>query len=138
MRNKQISEKSEFNKKAGHPLQSWEWGEFREKAGNEVVRFPFGQVTLHKIPGTKYKVGAFIKGPMPTQEMIDEIKGFAKEKNLIFIKLEPNYVVKKGGIKCADEEKVISILKKSGAASGKPLFTPTTFWIDLTPSEEKL
>src|SRR3989344_7274579 len=138
MRNKQISEKSEFNKKAGHPLQSWEWGEFREKAGNEVVRFSFGQVTLHKIPGTKYKVGAFIKGSMPTQEMIDELKDFAKRENLIFIKLEPNYVIKKGDITCADEEKVVSMLKKSGAVPGKTLFTPTTFWIDLRPSEEEL
>jgi len=138
MKIRQAIEKETFNKTSAHPLQSWEWGEFRENAGNEVVRFPFGQVTLHKIPGTKYKVGAFIKGPMPTQEMLDELKGFAKEKNLIFIKLEPNYVVKKGGIKCAYEEKVISILKKSGAVPGKTLFTPTTFWIDLTPSEEKL
>ncbi len=131
-------DKEEFNKVSTHPLQSWEWGEFRGKSGNEVVRFPFGQITLHKIPGTKYKVGAFIKGPMPTQKMIEELKGFAKEKNLIFIKLEPNYVVKKGGIKCADEEKVISMLKKSGATPGKTLFTPTTFWIDLKPSEEEL
>jgi len=44
-------EKEAFNKAAGHPLQSWEWGEFRKEAGNEVVRFSFGQVTLHKIPG---------------------------------------------------------------------------------------
>src|SRR3989344_1837371 len=114
---KKVTEKDKvsFNEASIHPLQSWEWGEFREKAGNEVVRFSFGQVTLHKIQGTKYKIGAFIKGPMPTQEMVDELKGFAKRENLIFIKLEPNYVVKKGGIACADKAKVISILKKAGA-----------------------
>jgi lipid II:glycine glycyltransferase (peptidoglycan interpeptide bridge formation enzyme) len=30
------------------------------------------------------------------------------------------------------------LLKKSGAVPGKTLFTPTTFWIDLTKSEEDL
>ena len=31
-----------------------------------------------------------------------------------------------------------SMLKKNGAVPGRRLFTPTTFWIDLTPSEEEL
>jgi lipid II:glycine glycyltransferase (peptidoglycan interpeptide bridge formation enzyme) len=130
-------DKVSFNEVSTHPLQSWEWGEFREKAGNEIVRFSFGQVTLHKIQGTKYKIGAFIKGPMPTQEMVDELKDFAKKENLIFIKLEPNYVIKKENISCADEKKVITMLKKADATPGKTLFTPTTFWVDLTPSEEQ-
>lgn len=137
-----------FNKVASHPLQTWEWGEFRKAAGNEVVRFPFGQITLHKIftlpklgeggPFTPYKVGAFIKGPMPTQAMLTELKALGKKHNAIFIKLEPNYVVKKGGIRCADKEKIVAMLKKAGATPGKTLFTPTTFWIDLTKSEEEL
>ena len=131
-------EKEAFNKAAGHPLQSWEWGEFRKEAGNEVVRFSFGQLTLHKIPFTKYKVGAFIKGPMPSKEMIEELLRFACEHNLIFIKLEPNYVIKKGGIACADEKKVVDLLRKNGARPGKTLFTPTTFWIDLTKPEDEL
>lgn len=131
-------EKEAFNKIAEHPLQSWEWGEFRKEAGNEVIKFPFGQITLHNIPKTKYKVGAFIKGPMPEEEMIEELLKFAHEHNLIFIKLEPNYVIKKGGIACADEKKVVDLLKRNGATPGKTLFTPTTFWIDLTKSEDEL
>lgn len=91
--NKKALEKEEFNKTAGHPLQTWEWGEFRANAGNEVVRFDFGQITVHKIPKTKYKVGAFIKGPKPTQKMLNELKKYAKENNLIFIKMEPNIPV---------------------------------------------
>lgn len=128
---KPVSEKqkSAFNKAAGHPLQSWEWGEFRKKTSNEVVRFPFGQVTLHKIPFTEYKVGAFIKGPKPTGKMLRELKNLAKEKNLISIKLEPN--VKRN-------EKLIRLLKDSGAIPGRTLFPPTTFWIDLTKDEEEL
>src|SRR3972149_9826708 len=133
-----VTEKDEFNRVAVHPLQSWEWGKFRKATGNEVVRFPFGQVTLHKIPFTNFKVGAFIKGPMPTYEMIKELLRFAREHNLIFIKLEPNYVIKKGGITCADEKRVVNLLRKNGATPGKTLFTPTSFWIDLTKTEDEL
>ncbi len=122
-------DKELFNKTASHPLQSWEWGEFREKTGNEIIRFPNYQLTLHKIPLTKYKIGALIKGPKPTPKMLDELKKLAKEKNLIFIKLEPNVL---------KNEESIKLLKKSGAVPGRTLFTPTTFWIDLTPSEEDL
>src|SRR3990167_8497260 len=122
-------DKDKFNQVAPHPLQSWEWGEFREKWGNQVIRLPFGQLTLHRIPFTPYKIGMFIKGPSPTQKMLDELKDLAKKENLIFIKLEPNVV---------KDEKIINLLEKSGAVRGKTLFTPSTFWIDLTRSEEEL
>ncbi|MBI2066113.1 peptidoglycan bridge formation glycyltransferase FemA/FemB family protein [Candidatus Woesebacteria bacterium] len=121
--------KETFNKTASHPLQSWEWGEFRKRAGNELVRFPFGQITLHKIPFTPFKVAAFEKGPAPTSRMLEELKKLAREENLVFIKLEPNVL---------KNERLIGLLKKNGATRGKRLFTPTTFWIDLTASEEEL
>lgn len=121
--------KETFNKTASHPLQSWEWGEFRKRAGNELVRFPFGQITLHKIPFTPFKVAAFEKGPAPTSKMLEELKKLAREENLVFIKLEPNVL---------KNERLIGLLKKNGATRGKRLFTPTTFWVDLTPSEEEL
>lgn len=129
-----------FNKAAGHPLQSWEWGEFRKKTGNEIIRFSFGQLTLHKIPKTKYKIGAFIKGPKPTTEIIEKLKKFAKKENLIFIKFEPNIPISIDGrsIALKDTKRVFKLLQKSGAVSGRTLFTPTTFWIDLTKSEDEL
>ncbi|MEK7112929.1 MAG: peptidoglycan bridge formation glycyltransferase FemA/FemB family protein [Patescibacteria group bacterium] len=128
--------KETFNKIASHPLQSWEWGEFRKRAGNELVRFPFGQITLHKIPFTPFKVAAFEKGPAPTSKMLEELKRLARKENLVFIKLEPNSA--KASLGTAKFEQVINLLKKNGAVPGRRLFTPTTFWIDLTPSEEEL
>ena len=112
-----------------HPLQTTEWGEFRKEWGNEILTTEFGIVTLHKIPFTKFKIGIFEKGPKPTREMINQLKELGKEKSIVFIKLEPN--VEK-------DDSIIELLSKSGLIRGKTLFTPTTFWIDLTKSEEEL
>jgi len=118
-----------LNKQASHPLQSWEWGKFREKWGNEVIRTDYGQLTLHPIPFIPYKIGMFIKGPAPTKKILTDLKKIGKREKLLFVKLEPNILKSK---------KPIELLKQNGAVVGKTLFTPTTFWIDLTPSEEDL
>ena len=64
-------------------MQTWEWGEFREKAGNKVVRLGVFdgykltdavQVIFSKIPHTNYKIGTVIKGQKPTVEIIKELK----------------------------------------------------------------
>lgn len=147
IREVKVKEKERFNEVSTHPLQSWEWGEFRKEWGNEVVRLGVYendeltqalQLTLHKIPGINKKIGMLIKGPMPTKDLLDGLRRFAKENELIFIKLEPNYVVKKDGISCADEDKVLSQIKNVGGKPGKTLFTPTTFWIDLTQDKEEM
>ncbi|HJX59376.1 MAG TPA: peptidoglycan bridge formation glycyltransferase FemA/FemB family protein [Patescibacteria group bacterium] len=133
------SEKEAFNKASSHPLQSWEWGEFRKQSGNEVVRFArFNkggvlleaiQLTLHKIPLTNFKIGMFIKGQEPNSETLEFLKDFARKNKLIFIKMEPNV---------RSNKKLTDILSSSGAVPGKTLFTPTTFWINLKRSEEEL
>lgn len=123
--------KDGFNKMANHPLQTWEWGEFRALWGNEVLRTSFGQLTLHKVPYTPYKIGAFIKGPAPISEMLAELKKIGREQNLLFIKMEPNMPE-------GNKNEAKNLLKKNGAVPGKTLFTPTTFWVDLTLSEEEL
>jgi lipid II:glycine glycyltransferase (peptidoglycan interpeptide bridge formation enzyme) len=118
-----------LDKIATHPLQTSAWAEFRTKWGNEVTETKYGILTLHKLPFTSYKIGMFIKGFTPTKEMLEDLKKIGKEKNLVFIKLEPN-VQKK--------EKLVKLMKNSGATLGKTLFTPSTFWIDLKPTEEEL
>ncbi len=112
-----------------HPLQTQQWAQFRKEWGNEVALTPFGYLTLHPLPNTNFKIAMFIKGPAPSIEMLNYLKTFARDNNIIFIKLEPN--VQKNS-------SLIKILQDSGAVHGKTLFTPTTFWIDLTKSEEEL
>ena len=129
-------------KSVPHPLQSSEWADFRKNWGNEVVKTKFGYLTLHKIPLTNYKIGMFIKGPVPSQKMFDGLKKICEKHNLVFIKLEPNVAFGDDEMKHVaskkESESLVKLMKKNGCVSGKTLFTPTTFWIDLTKSEEEL
>lgn len=122
--------KKKFAAHATHPLQTWAWGEFREKTGNKVYRTESFQLTIHPIPFfKKLKIGAFIKGGPPTKMMLESLFKIAKEENLIFIKMEPNVL---------KNPKDIKLLKSFGAVPGKSLFTPSSFWIDLGVTEEEL
>src|ERR1035437_1802984 len=102
---KQISEenKEKFNSVVSHPLQSYDWGEFREKSGIKVVRQGFFQnnklisafqLTIHPIPKTPWTIGYLPKGDLPTYELIEELKKIGKQEKCIFIQLEPNVMVK--------------------------------------------
>jgi lipid II:glycine glycyltransferase (peptidoglycan interpeptide bridge formation enzyme) len=129
-----------LDKIAEHPLQTSSWAEFRKEWGNEVLETKYGILTLHKLPFTNYKIGMFIKGPAPTKIMLSDLKELGRANNLIFIKLEPNlgwkFPISKSQL--PTKSKLIKLLKQNGAVPGKTLFTPTTFWIDLKPTEEEL
>lgn len=132
-----------LNKTASHPLQTSYWGRFREEWGNEVLYTKYGLLTLHKIPFTNFKLGMFIRGPKPTTKMLSDLKTLAQKHKLIFIKLEPNVVLKSKvkNKKSKTQIKNVNLTKllvKNGATRGKTLFTPTSFRIDLTKSEEEL
>jgi len=118
-----------LNKISTHPLQTSYWEDFRKAWGNEVLETEWGIMTLHNFPLTNYKLGIFEKGPIPTKEMLTGLKNLARENKIVFIKLEPNV---------QRDNSTIELLNKFGAVPGKRFFTPTTFWIDLTKSEEEL
>src|SRR5258706_3699195 len=127
-----------LDKIATHPLQTSAWAVFRKEWGNEILETKWGLFTIHKLPFTANKIAIFEKGPMPTEEMIKDLVKIGKENNLVFIKLEPNYPVKKDNMACADKDKAIKLLTKYSAVPGETAFTPTQLWIDLKPSEEDL
>ncbi len=118
-----------INFKSNHPLQTPQWAEFRKEWGNEVVKTEYGYLTLHKIPVLNKKLGIFERGPEPSQKMLADLKTLGQKHNLIFIKLEPNVL---------KDEKLIKVLKNNDAVPGKRFFTPTSFWLDLTKTEEEL
>lgn len=132
-------ERKEFNKLASHPLQSYEWGEFRKKTGVTVVRkgyFEKGkltqtlQLTIHKIPHTMWTIGYFPKGVLPTKEMVNELKNIGKTRNCIFIQLEPNVML--------SESWKFDVANLPLQPAVHPLFTKYTFQLDLTKPEEEL
>lgn len=114
-----------------HPIQSPEWAQFRHEWGNKVHEFSFGLITIHKLPVVPFNVAVFDKGPAPTKDMINELKEYAKENSILSIKLEPQVIKSEG-------DDSIRLLKRSGAVSGKTLFTPETFVINLAKSEDEL
>ncbi len=121
-----------------HPLQSQAWGEFRKEWGNKIVRTDTDQVIFSKIPHTPWTIGTSLKGPMPTKKELQELREIGKKERAIFIKLEPNVVAHP----LAHPRGVLGrhpggVLEKH-CVKGRPLFTPTTFLIDLTKSEDEL
>lgn len=66
--------------------------------------------------------------------MLTDLRKIAKENNIVFVKLEPNIPV----FNQSTKNQLTKILTDFGAVRGKRFFTPTTFWIDLTKSEEDL
>ncbi len=123
-----------LDKIATHPLQTSAWAEFRKAWGNEVLETRWGILTIHPLPFTSSKIAIFEKGPTPSQEMLKGLKDIAKKNNIVFIKLEPNVPV----LNQLTNDKLTKLLTGFGAVRGKRFFTPTTFWIDLTKSEEEL
>ena len=124
-------DKNEFNKLVSHPLQSFEWGEFREKTGTKVIRRISGknafQLTVHNAP-LGFKIGYLPKSYLPTKELIEELRKIGRNENLVYIQLEPNVL-------SDQKEKIEKLnLKKSF----HPLFTKYNFVLDLTKSEEEI
>lgn len=133
-----------FNLLAPHPLQSYEWGEFREKTGIKVIKRGFFennklvaafQLTIHTIPYMPWTIGYFPKGTIPTKETVEELYRIGKQEKCIFIQLEPT-VIKQSG-----EEKIKALKVDSNhriVESVHPLFTKYTFILDLTKTEQEL
>jgi lipid II:glycine glycyltransferase (peptidoglycan interpeptide bridge formation enzyme) len=125
-----------FNAVVSHPLQTYEWGEFREKTGVKVIRRGFFeneklisgfQLTIHKIPKTPWTIGYLPKGDMSTKELLEELKKIGKEERCVFIQLEPNATT------TTHQFKSLNL-----PTAAHPLFTKYTFMLDLTQSEEEL
>jgi lipid II:glycine glycyltransferase (peptidoglycan interpeptide bridge formation enzyme) len=96
--------------------------------GIDVVQIHGWQLTFHKIPHTPFTIGYFPRGPMPSKAMLATLATLAKEKNAIFIQLEPNVI----------ENFKLKTENYGLRPSHHPLFPKYTFILDLTKSEEEL
>jgi lipid II:glycine glycyltransferase (peptidoglycan interpeptide bridge formation enzyme) len=146
IREVKIGDKEKFNLSAKHPLQTWQWGEFRENMGVHVLRLgEFDgkkvirgvQISLHKIPKLNFYVGYIPRCDLLNEKMIRALRDLAKQQNIIFYKLEPNlYEPVTSELKKVNQTR--SYLTKQGLIPGKALFTRYSFVLDLAKSEEEL
>lgn len=113
-----------------HPLQTKEWASFREDWGNQVEWIGKNLTIFSKIPYTKFTIGTCLKCDITGLNLVT-LRKIGQKYNAIFIKHEPNIASSK------DSDSVKQLLSKN-CVPGKSLFTPTTFWIDLTKNEEEL
>lgn len=148
------SERKAFNAVVDHPLQAYEWGEFREKTGVKVIRkglfkgekmLSGFQLTIHKIPHTSYTIGYLPKGELPSEVMISELMRIGKEERCVFIQLEPNVVenvilseAKNLYQKDPSAKPQDDMIRLDLIPAARPLFTKYTFVLDLTKSEEEI
>ena len=135
-------DKVKFDKIAAHPLQSWEWGEFRKLTGVSVTRLAkiedgkfleTYQITWHQIPKTGYYIGYCPKSVIPSEEILIKINQIAVSRGAILVKFEPNER------KSVDSDnKLMNLKEVFSLKPGKALFTQFSFWLDLKQNEESL
>lgn len=135
-------DQKEYDEVARHPLQSWQWGEFREKTGVEVSRLiqsdgkkikEVYQITWHKVPRINRWIGYCPKSAIPDAEVLEAMIEKAKSKKAMFIKFEPN---ERAGDR--EQKRVASLGNQFDLVKGKPLFTRYSFQLDISKSEEEL
>jgi len=139
-------ERKSFDKLAAHPLQSWAWGEFRKQTGVAVERLGFYengqltqglQTTFHPIPLLGKTAGYVPKGFAPNEDQLAALKTLGEQHHALFIKLEPDVSAPIETAK-TQHQTLQKFLVDSGSRPGRPLFTPYTFKLDLTQSENQL
>ncbi len=143
------TDKLNLNQSVSHPLQSFDWGEFRRLTGNPVIRkgvfeknklVQSIQVTLHQVPKFNWQIGYFPKGQLPDEAQMKALQQIGRENNLVMIKLEPNV------FRVASAEAPVnqgwntidSFLRRHGCRPGRRLFTQYSFQLDLHLSETDL
>ncbi len=126
----------EYNQKARHPLQSWEWGEAKKLIGNKILRFGDANtnylMTIHNIPYTSYKIGYIPRSPQLSAEDIQFLVNYSKKHQIIYIKMEPDTY------KNEFNPSIFGSYKKMIRKSPHPLFPDWTMIIDLRKSEDEL
>lgn len=146
-------EKAQYNSLVNHPLQTWQWGEFKELTGQKPIRAGLlkgkkiekaFQILFKPLPKIPLTIGYLPKSELPDQRMLGVFKKISQQQKAIFIKLEPDVVlrrwlIKKGKVdKQSLLEKKIDLQELGLRPALKSLFDPYSFELDLAKSETEL
>jgi lipid II:glycine glycyltransferase (peptidoglycan interpeptide bridge formation enzyme) len=133
-------ERDLYNSLVDHPLQSFEWGEFRKETGLVVERrviFENGKpknafcATFHRIPLLPYTIGYVPKINFWDRNLLSQLVEIGRSNKCVFVQIEPNIENKSSFVTRFDSEFNIK-------PSFHPLFPRYTFVLDLKKSEEQL
>ncbi len=146
-------------------LQTWEWGEVKNRHGwtvdHKVWRDGTGDVTaaalilareqIIPVIGKKVKILYCPKGPLldwdsPMRaQVLQDLQQYAIDQGAVYIKMDPDLVIAKGFEETASFEPnthanhIVKRIEKSGwKISRQQIQFKNTFWIDLRPSEADL
>lgn len=117
--------REEWNSQVAHPLQSWEWGEFR-KLRQPIDRMNGMLVVWTKIPFSPWVFGYIPMGRTLRAEDINMLSDLGIERNAIGIRIEPNEVL-------STKNEVLKGLRR-----GRNLFKKKTIILDLSKTEDEL
>lgn len=146
-------EKEQFNALARHPLQSWEWGEFRKATGKEPLRLGVFdlqrkdhtlktayQLTVHPVPAFgKRTILYFPRGPMPDDNMIETLNKLGREQKALLVKIDPNFQAPVENHKLGSAfGEIDEFLTRRGCRKVSPFWFEYSYLLDLTKSDEKL
>ena len=116
-----------------HPVQSWAWGQFREKMATRVERFIIdqkaGQVFFYQLPFLPFTIGHCPKINFINQQLIDHLRFLGQKRHALFIKIEPHLLADP-----QSEKKSVSL----GLRRGREIFSQYTMIIDLCQTEDRL
>jgi lipid II:glycine glycyltransferase (peptidoglycan interpeptide bridge formation enzyme) len=151
-----------------HILQSWEWGEFKEKYGWKVNRFIWKEKKEEKILaaaqilertikvfriGPEMKILYIPRGPLLInwknnslfRMVIEDLKKYAKEQHAIFIKIDPEIVIEGEEIQkfqmdfqIIGDEIIRRLMADGWQYSSEQIQFKNTAWINLQPTEVEL
>jgi lipid II:glycine glycyltransferase (peptidoglycan interpeptide bridge formation enzyme) len=124
-----------YNLLVDHPIQSWQWGEFRRQMGAKVERFIIknrnqaGEVFFYRVPGLNFSIGHCPKINFVNQELIDYLKILGKKHRAIFIKIEPEQ---------KKTDQIQNRFLSLGLKGGREIFSAYTMIINLKQDQEIL
>jgi len=102
------------------------------------------QVLFRPIPHTSWVVGHSLRGRMPDKDLISALSDLAIEEKAVFIKLEPDYIVRRWSnekgkvVQPPIVNEAVDFSKFGLVQDPKSLYDPHSFELDLTLSEDDL
>lgn len=125
--------REEYDSLIHHPIQSWAWGQFREKMAAQVDRFIInqeaGQVFFYQLPFLPFTIGHCPKINFINQALINHLRLLGQKRQALFIKIEPHLLAS------SEKEKE---LKSLGLRQGRQIFSQYTMTLDLSQKKDQL